>query len=119
MANKRQLKKFIRHNCGMFAAEILLARAEFPEIDRKTVYDIVRALASLQTRTLSRANVAYDHSRRDSDPATYRKERSAYSRKAYRRLLDEYYTSLDDILKKMNAALPENVRAMLKEAAAQ
>ncbi len=117
MANKRQLKKFVRHTCGMFAAEILMARAEFPEIDRKTVYNIVRHLASLQTRTLCRANVAYDHSRRDSEPAVYGKTRAAYYRTAYRHLLDDFYAELDTILKDMNAALPADVRKILKEAA--
>lgn len=117
MANKRQLKKFIRHNCGTFAAEILMARAQFPEIDRKTVYDIVSRLAALQTRTLSRANVAFDRTRRDSEPGEYSKARSAYYHKAYRHLLDEYYAELDAILKDMNAALPADVRKVLKEAA--
>ena len=30
MANKRELKKFIRNTCGALAAEIVLARAAFP-----------------------------------------------------------------------------------------
>lgn len=119
MANKRQLKKFVRHTCGMFAAEILMARAGFPEIDRKTVYDIVRRLAALQARTLQRANVAYDHSRRDSDAATYGNDRAAYFHTAYKHLLDEFYAELEAILKDMNAALPADVRTVLKEAAAK
>ena len=37
MANKRDLKKYIRNTCGALAGEILLARAAFPAIERKTV----------------------------------------------------------------------------------
>lgn len=52
MANKRQLKKFVRNTCGALASEIILARAAFPEIARKEVHDIVSDICN--SRSLCR-----------------------------------------------------------------
>ncbi len=117
MASKRQLKKFIRRSCGAFAAEILIARHTFNGISSEKVYDILRKLAQLQETTLSKANISYDHTPKGSDAAEYRKAKRAYYHKAYSKLIEEHMEGLDGILKEMNAALPEDVKAILKEAA--
>ena len=60
MANKREIKKFIRNTCGALAAEMLLARAAFPEIDRKETYEIITDIATLQTSALAKVGVTFD-----------------------------------------------------------
>lgn len=120
MANKRQLKKFVTNTCGALAAEIILARAAFPEIDRKAVYDIISKIAATQQETLAKASISFDKARRDFDNAAeYRKAHREYYNTAYTKLLDAFDAKINEILKEMNAALPENVRATLKVTAAE
>ncbi len=111
MANKRELKKFVRNTCGALAAEILLARAAFPEIERKKVHDIVVDIAGLQSSTLAKVTIAYPGT------AENNKQKSAYFRAAYKKLLADFQESVREIVAKMNAALPEGVRLKIKEAA--
>lgn len=120
MASKKELKKFVRNTCGALAAEILLAYAAFPEIERKAVYNVIVKVASLQESSISRVNISFDKGRKAfSDDAEYNKARAVYFRKAYGKLIEEFNTAVSEIVKDMNAALPEDVRAKLKEAAAK
>ncbi len=116
MANKRQLKKFIRNTCGALAAEIVLARAAFPSIDRKEVHDIVRDIARLQCTTLAKTGISFDKTPRDFEtPAEYHRERRAYFTKAFDRLIENFDDGVTAIIKSMNAALPEDVRMQIKQ----
>lgn len=119
MANKRNLKKYVRYACGALASEIRTAHALFPEIDRKNVYDILVEIAGLQTTTLAKANIAFpgaaDKNEEDSK-AKNRAARAVYYREAYGKLLDEFDARVVEIVKNMNAALPEGVKMALKQA---
>lgn len=120
MANKRELKKFIRNSCGAAAAEMLLARAAFPSISRKDVYDVIQNLANLQGQSLRLVSIAYDKKAGAfADAKSYRADKAAYFKAAYNKLLSEFDGRLTEIVKQMNAALPEDVRQTLKEAAAK
>ena len=120
MATKRQLKKFVRNSCGALAAEIILARAAFPQIDRKQVHDIVADIAALQADTLVKAGISFDKTPRDfADGHAYRKARSEYFATAYGRLMENFDSRIGEILKSMNAALPEQVREQFKEVASE
>ena len=120
MATKREIKKFIRNTCGALAAEILLARAAFPSIERKAVHEVLIDAAALQNASLTKVSVSFD--KRPSDFATkaeYNKARHTYFAEAYNRLLDEFDAGVCAIVKKMNAALPEEVRSTFKEAVSE
>lgn len=120
MANKRELKKFIRNSCGAAADEMLLARSAFPSISRKAVYDVIQKLAALQGASLRLVSIAYDKTPRSFDSvAAYRADRAAYYRAAYNKLLEEFDAKMSEIVKDMNAALPDEVRQALKEAASK
>lgn len=120
MATKRELKKFIRNTCGAIAAEILFARAAFPAIERKAVHEVLFDAASLQGSALRKVSVSFDKCPSDFDTkAEYNKARNEYFRKAYKRLLEEFNAGVVELVKKMNAALPDNVRMTLKDAAAE
>lgn len=120
MANKRDLKKFIRNTCGALAGEILLARAAFPEIDRKDVNKIICDIAALQSESLAKASISFagtTDNNEEGAKAKYRAAKSAYYRTAYTKLLDEFDAKVREIVKSMNASLPEGVRLAIKEAA--
>ncbi len=120
MANKRELKKYVRNVCGALASEILLARAAFPEIERKDVHDIISDIATLQSSTITKASVCFDKKQSDFENcAEYNKERSKYYHIVFEKLADEFDTAVAAIVKKMNAALPETVRETIKEASAK
>lgn len=117
MANKRDLKKLIRNTCGALALDMILARESFNQIDRKAVHNIVLDAARLQGKTLRRVNFSYDRSL-DSfeDYKAYKKARSSYYRQAYSTLLTDFNAEVAEIVKSMNAALPDEVRKAIKEA---
>lgn len=120
MATKRQLKKFVRNTCGALAAEIIFARAAFPQIDRKQVHDIIADIAALQADTIAKTGIAFDKAPRDfEDRSLYKKARRDYFNKAYTSLLDSFEAAVEDVVKKMNAALPDDVRAQIKDAVAE
>lgn len=120
MATKRDLKKFIRNTCGALAAEIILARAAFPSIERAKVYDIVSDIAALQVNTLPKVSIAYDKKPTDfTNLAEYHKARHAYYATAYDHLLESFEAQVAEIVTKMNAALPEDVRATIKKSLAE
>lgn len=117
MANKRQLKKFVRNTCGALASEIILARAAFPEIARKDVHDIVSDIARLQCTTLAKVGISFDKAPHDyAELSEYHKARKAYFATAYGKLLDGFHDEVSAIVKRMNDALPEPVRQTIKEA---
>ena len=120
MSTKRQLKKFVRNTCGALAAEIILARAAFPSINRKDVHDIVAEIAGLQCTTLAKAGISYDKTPRDFESMhEYRKDRRKYFATAFSHLAEDFDKDVEAIVKKMNAALPEDVRKAIKEVAAE
>ena len=117
MANKRDLKKFIRNTCGALAVDMVLARDAFPQIDRKNVHNIVLDAARLQARTIRRVSIDFDRSLKDfADAKEYNKARSKYYREAYTKLLNDFDAEVEGIVKQMNAALPAEVKNAIKEA---
>lgn len=115
MANKRDLKKFIRNTCGALASEIIIARAVFPAISRKEVHDIVARIAALQCTTLAKVGIAFDKVPGDYESVKeYHKERKQYFATAFNALVDEFDKEVEEIVKSMNAALTDDVRAEIK-----
>lgn len=120
MATKRQLKKFVRNTCGALASEIILARVAFPSIERKQVHDIIAEIARLQGETLAKIGISFDKTPRDfADGSEYKKARRTYFNTAYTKLLHSFDASVGEMVKKMNAALPAEVREQIKKAAAE
>lgn len=118
MANKRNLKKYVRYTCGALASEILLARAAFPTIQRKDVHAILSDIALLQSATITKASVSFDKKCSDfENRGQYNKARSEYYKLAYAKLFEQFNEGIENIVKKMNSALPAEVRAIIKDAA--
>ncbi len=117
MANIRDLKKEVRYVCGDLAAECLMARTFIKGIDRDRMEEIVGEIAALQELALNRITFSFD--KIPSDFATgseYRKARSAYFKKAYKSFREKFDGHVNDIVRKMNAALPQEVKDANKKA---
>lgn len=116
MSNRRQLKKYVHAVCDGLSAEISIASLAFPEINTEEVNAILNDIAALQVDTLSKVSVAFDKSKAEA-PEEYTKARRTYFRQAYGKLHEEFVNGVEEIVKRMNAALPEDVRSSFKEAA--
>ncbi len=119
MANKRDLKKFVRNTCGALALDMVTVSDLFPQIDSKDVEKVVYDCAVLQTSTLSKAGISFDRSASDFESkSAYSAARRSYFRKAYRALKEQFAADVDKLVKVMNQALPDDVRQILRKAAA-
>ncbi|MCH5326242.1 MAG: hypothetical protein J1E29_03450 [Duncaniella sp.] len=105
--NKRTLKKEIRMICGALAGECVVAELTVPGIDKNKLNEIILDVADLQYNAIRLMNVAFPNA--VSSFATrreYNVEKSKYFKAAFRQLKGQFNAKIEEILKKMNAALP-------------
>ena len=115
MTNKRQLKKYIHNTCGELAAELILASRIFDGYDQAAVDKIIIEIAALQNAALSNANFSFDKVAHDfENKAEYRKALCSYRRIAYAKLLDDFSTDIEALVKQMNEVTPQTVRDTFK-----
>lgn len=118
MANKRQLKKHVQAVCGDLACQLLIAQQLFGGFDEKQVNNIVAEIALLQESVMSNCTFAFDKTEREFESRhAYNVARRDYNRKAYKKLAQEFNDGVLDIVKKMNAALPQDLKETFKEVA--
>ncbi len=120
MANKRVLKKQIRYACGDLAAECILAIHFADGIDAEKMQDVVFQIASLQTSALEKVSFSYDKVK--SDFATeheYSVAKTKYFKQAYNTLRADFDKKVQEIVKSMNALLPQAQKDANKEALKQ
>lgn len=116
MANKRNLKKQVRYICGDIATECMLASTCIDGVDAKEMGRIVAEIAHLQEVALSSVSFSFDKVRSDfASKADYRKARSTYNRKAFTALREKFNNRIREIVKEMNAALPQAAKDANKE----
>ncbi len=108
MSSKRSLKKLVRYMCGDIAAECIIARDIVPGIDAAVMNDLVFKIARVQAATLGKITFAFDKTASDfENAAQYKRARHEYMKKAYRSLKIEFNKQVDEVVKEMNAALPQ------------
>lgn len=120
MANKRDLKKFVCHNCGMVAGECVLAMEYIDGVDLEKMGEALLGVADLQLASLRLISFSYDKAPRDFDtPHAYHKARRVYYRKAYATFVKDFMGHLQEIVTKMNEAIPATAREEMKKEAAK
>jgi len=118
MANKRNLKKLIKYICSSTAGECMIAGECIEGIDTEKMGKIILRIASLQNSAIKNSTFSFDKTPRDFDShAEYRKAARKYHAQAYAKLREEFNKNLLDIVKDMNALLPEEQREKNKLAA--
>lgn len=111
MTNKRQVKKYIRNVCGDLAAELLIARTVYAGFDDKEVTAIINEIAELQVNALAAVSYSYDKVAKDYElRSQYKRERRKYNHEAMKSLLANFTEKEREIVKKMNAAMPQSVK---------
>lgn len=118
MANKRILKSRIRRVCGDIAAQCIFAIEFIPGIDEKEMDSIICRVAALQQATLADCNFFFDKTSGDFDNGTaYHKARTAYFHKAFASLKNRFNIEVNQIVKEMNALLPDAQKELNKKCA--
>lgn len=117
MSSKRVLKKEIRRVCGNLASECILAQEAFPSIDKEKMHQVVVQIATLQEHALQRVSAGFDRAKLSFDSGReYRAARHAYYQKAFADIKEEFNSRVAEIVKEMNALLPQEVKDANKEA---
>ena len=116
MSSKRNLKKLVRYMCGDIAAECIIARDFIPGIDASAMNDLVIKTARVQAATLDKITFAFDKVASDFDnEAEYKRARNKYMKKAYRSLKIDFNKQVNEIVKEMNAVLPQAQKDLNKK----
>lgn len=111
MSSKRELKKEIRYVCGDIAAECLLASHFVKGTDKKAMNEVIGEVADLQVNALRNVTFAFDKQPHDFGSGNeYSKARRAYFKKAYNSLREKFYAKVQELVRKMNAAIPAEVK---------
>lgn len=116
-SNKRQLKKEIRMICGALAGECVVAKMTVPGIDGEALNNVIYELADLQENAIVKISIACPQTPKSfANTGEYRKARRAYFAAAFKKLKDEFNDHIEVIVKKMNAALPQEQKDANKAA---
>jgi hypothetical protein len=121
MASKRDLKKYIRFVCGDVAGECLVAECSIKSIDSDKMKEVIVKLANLQEDCLDKVNVSFDKNLKSfgNDKKEFVKARSAYYKACYNAVIEQLNNGIEDVVKDMNAILPEDQKEANKEIAAK
>ncbi len=116
-ANKRLLKKEIRTICGSLAGECVIAKLTIPGVNHEDFNKIIYELADLQDSAISLISVSFPQSASAFDGIkAYKDARRKYFKESFNRLKSIFNNRVDEIVKEMNAALPEEQKAANKAA---
>lgn len=115
MANKRDIKKMITTMCESLAFNCIIAAETVPGIDSDAMYKLVNEISALQVAAIDRCTFAYDRKASSFDNRKdYNKARHQHVKGAYAVLLKDFNEKVVEIVKKMNALLPEEQRKINK-----
>lgn len=117
MANKRQLKKYLKNTAANIAGETVFIINYFENVDEAKANDIIDRTLQLLTEKVAEASVSFDKTYAISfnkDRKAYRKEKVAYFKQCYKKLVADYNEGVKAILKDMNALItPEQHKELI------
>lgn len=118
MANKRNLKKYIKYTCGDIAGECIFAKIYFAGVDDNKMDEIIVKAAGLQTTTIDKVSVSFDKTPKTfgGNLADYRKAKKQYFKECYKALKQEFVKDIENIVCEMNAALSQEQKEANKAA---
>ena len=118
MANKRDLKKYIKIVCGDIVGECVFAKIYFDGVDCEKMDDIIVKTAFLQTNTIDKVSVSFDKTLKsfEGNAMEYKKARKAYFKECYKQLRNELENEVNAIVAEMNSAMSKEQKNANKEA---
>lgn len=118
MANKKDLKQTIRYVCGNIAGNCIYAKSYIENIDEDKMDEVVCKIALLQVNTTDKVSVKFDKSVKDfnKDKKSYLAARKKFFSQYYAGVRAEFKSALEEIVKEINALIPQEVKDANKAA---
>lgn len=108
MSSVKDLKKEVRRVCNQIASEAMTAAAVLGGKAGKEMAAVVTDVANLQTNALAAASFRFDKLPTDfPTKKDYNRARSEFFANAYRSYREKFLGHVEEIVAKMNAALPK------------
>lgn len=120
MANKRDLKKYMKMMAADVAGETAFILDYYDNIDENKAYKVIDDVLVLLTEKIANVSVAFDKTCKlsfDGDRKAYRKAHTAYFKNCYKELLKEFDDGIQAIVKGMNSLLSKEQLAENKKIA--
>lgn len=120
MANKRELKKFMKTLAANMAGETVFIVNYYDNIDAEKADKIIDRILALMTEKINNVSVGFDKTCQTSfngNRKEYRKAHRAYFHECYGKLIAEFNEEINNILKDMNGLLSKEQLEKNKEMA--
>lgn len=120
MANKRDLKKYMKDMAANLAGETIFILNYYDNIDENKANCIIDKILILVTEKINDVSVSYDKTCKDSfagDRHAFRKNKAAYYKGCYNKLAADFNDGVNTILKEMNSLLSKEQLAENKKMA--
>ncbi len=108
MANKRQLKKYMKEMASSLAGETVFILNFYDNIDEEKANSVIDRILVHMTEKISDVSVNFDKTCSEfynNDRHQYRKDKRTYYKNCYKKLYEDFNSGVKDILKDMNALL--------------
>ena len=108
MANKRDLKKYLKTMAANLAGETIFILNYYENIDEAKADAVIDKILALVTEKINNVSVSFDKTCKlsfEGNSKNYRKARTAYYKQCYKELANEFNQGVQDILKEMNGLL--------------
>lgn len=118
--NKREFKKVIDAVGSSLYQEMMTAYYNVEGIDKEEVAKAIKDVLGATASARNNANIFFDRGMRSfSDHKEYAKAKKAFFKSLFDKIYADYNSSIDEALKKFNAALPSEVKEKNKQALAE
>lgn len=118
MASKRDLKKQIHYVCGETALTCIFTRNFMKVNNVKNIDKLIVEIAKLQQHALQHINFSFEKTPQDfENKAAYKKALHKYRKMAYSALVKEFNGKVHEIVKQLNAEIPNEQRDANRNAA--
>ena len=118
MANKRDLKKYIKIVCGDIVGECVFAKFYFDGVDTEKMDEIIVRAAFLQTNTIDKVSVSFDKTLKsfEGNAKAYKVAHKAYYKECFKQLKAELNNEVEAIVAEMNKAITQEQKDANKTA---
>lgn len=120
MANKRDLKKYMKVLSANLAGDTLFIVHTYNDIDINKAEEIIYKIRTMLTENIAKVSVAFDKTCSESfnnERHNYRKAHRKYYKECYQKLLSDFHAQFSTLLKEMNSLLsPEQLEENKKMA---
>ncbi|MCH5241030.1 MAG: hypothetical protein J1F67_01210 [Muribaculaceae bacterium] len=118
--NKRDFKKYVESVGDSALAQMVDVTESVDNVDKAKVADAIEKVISAVAAAKTNADVTFDKGVKAFDNiVAYSKAKKAFFKQLFTKINEDFYKELDAAVKEFNSAVPEEVKAENKAAAAK